>query len=527
MGCVVYDMAKAPASWDFLQFLINARITLGTSFDVLFREGPNDGFRSDGLPKTSEQRRAIFDNVMVPALDLIGARQVHEAETSAEISYLQNVTVKAAHCGQAIPKWSIPADIMAECRAYLNGRSPLVITLREASYYTERNSNLEAWKTFARECGEDVIFVRDTAKADEPLNGFEACPRASRDLKFRAALMSLAKCNFFVGNGPAMLAEYLDAPWMMFHPLTPECESYRPGTPDWWASNVGVMVGQQFPWARPDQRIVWEADTLNAIRSAWESRVRKLSPIQSIPAWSEAARFEHIKSNCARVEYRLSDDHPAHGRTAILVCYGPSLKDTWHAAAKTEGDIFTVSAAHGFMLEQGVIPFAQIDCDPRPHKAAQFGEPDQDIQYWLGSCVHPDYLDRLEGYDVLLWHLHNGPESADNIWSIEPDAWLCVGGGSVGLRSISLLYTQGYRHFEIHGMDCSLENGRTYAGGHLGKVKDSTSVRCGDRWFESNLSLIDYARQFLDDLRLWHGATFRVHGNGLLAHMIENREIAA
>ena len=64
MGCVVYDMAKAPASWDFLQFLINAKIIFGKSFDVLFREGPNEGFRSDGMPRTTEQRRAIFDNVI-------------------------------------------------------------------------------------------------------------------------------------------------------------------------------------------------------------------------------------------------------------------------------------------------------------------------------------------------------------------------------------------------------------------------------------------------------------------------------
>lgn len=248
--------------------------------------------------------------------------------------------------------------------------------------------------------------------------------------------------------------------------------------------------------------------------------IREMPAINSFPAWDEATRFEHIKSNCARITARLEDEQPPHGRTAILVCYGPSLKTTWQVAARTDGDIITVSGAHGFMLEQGVIPYAQVDCDPRPHKAAQFGEPETGVKYWLGSCIHPDYLDRLEGHDVTLWHLHNGQEAADNIWNIEPEAWLCIGGGSVGLRSISLLYSQGYRHFEIHGMDCSLEHGRTYAGIHLGKQRASTTIRCGDRWFESNLSLIDYARQFLDDLRLWPGATFKVHGDGLLAHMI-------
>jgi hypothetical protein len=254
--------------------------------------------------------------------------------------------------------------------------------------------------------------------------------------------------------------------------------------------------------------------------------IKEMPAIQSFAAWDEKTRFEHVKINCARVSKRLSDDHAPHDRTAVLVCYGPSLKDTWIAASQTEGDLFTVSGAHGFMLDRNVVPYAQIDCDPRPHKAKQFGAPHLGVKYWLGSCIHPDYIDRLVEHSVSLWHLHNGQEAADNIWSLEPDAWLCVGGGSVGLRSISLLYSQGYRHFEIHGMDCANAGGEMYAGTHLGKKRDTTRVRSGERWFESTLSMIDYARQFLDDLRLWPGASFRVHGNGLLAHMIETQEKA-
>jgi hypothetical protein len=249
--------------------------------------------------------------------------------------------------------------------------------------------------------------------------------------------------------------------------------------------------------------------------------IKEMPAIQSIPAWDESARFENIRNNCARTDKRLQDGVEPHGRTAVLVCYGPSLKETWRVAASTDGDLFTVSGAHGFMIDHGAVPYAQIDCDPRPHKAAQFGTPNKSVRYWLGSCVHPDYLDRLEGHDISLWHLHNGADAADNVWSIEPEAWLCVGGGSVGLRSISLLYALGYRHFEIHGMDCSNADGKMYAGAHLGKHRESRAIRCGNRWFDSTLSMIDYARQFLDDLRLWPDATFRVHGDGLLAYMIK------
>lgn len=287
--------------------------------------------------------------------------------------------------------------------------------------------------------------------------------------------------------------------------------------------NAHLLVRPAFWWRNQLEKYftidVWEVGSRSITGEA--RSIREMPAIQSFAAWDEAARFESIKINCARAPSRLKDDVPAHDRTAVLVCYGPSLKDTWHVAASTKGDLFTVSGAHGFMLERNVVPFAQIDCDPRPHKAAQFGAPHHGVKYWLGSCVHPDYLDRLVGHHVALWHLHNGEEAANNIWSIEPEAWLCVGGGSVGLRSISLLYSQGYRHFEIHGMDCSNRDGEMYAGQHLGKERSTLNIRCGDKWFVSTLSMVDYARQFLDDLRLWPGATFRVHGDGLLAHMVQ------
>lgn len=519
MGRVAeYDLGRAPASWDFLQFLINAKIKLG-SFNVAFRKGPVDGFRADKTQRSLEQRKAILENVMKPALKLVGAEEIDGK--GEEISYFQIDAVQAANRGRAIPKWEIPENVLAECKDWLGDRKPIVITLREAEHYSERNSNLDAWLKFAATV-EDVIFVRDTAKADEPLP-FETCPRASKDFLFRAALMSLARCNFLVSNGPALIVEYLDVPWLMFAPLRPDLD-YLPMHEDWWIQNVGVAPGDQFPWAQDNQRIVWEHDTFEAIEAAWNAvkDVHLVPAIQSIPAWSESARFENVKSNCRKISGRLQDGLPAHKRTAVLVCYGPSLKDTWHVARDTKGDVFTVSAAHGFMIDHGVIPYAQIDCDPRPHKAAQFGTPHHGVKYWLGSCVHPDYLDRLVTHHIQLWHLHNGEEAANNIWSIEPEAWLCVGGGSVGLRSISLLYTQGYRHFEIHGMDCSnAQTGEMYAGKHLGKDRATLNVRCGDKWFVSTLSMIDYARQFLDDLRLWPGATFRVHGNGLLAHMVQ------
>jgi hypothetical protein len=261
-----------PASWDFLQWLINAQIarlhfgheTLG----VHFKPGPSDGFRNDNLARPLDQRIAILENVMRPALALVGAEEIDEGDPS-DLMYMTRFAVDYHKRGGKVPFYQVPQGALDEVAADLKGRSPLVITLREAKYWPERNSQLGEWVKFAQTCGDDVIFVRDTAKADEPIDGFETCPRASRDLLYRAALMQTARCNLFVANGPFILALYGQAPWLNFGALRPNLE-YSPGQPRWWEKNMGVQVGKQFPWATQDQRVIWGgSDTLENINTAW------------------------------------------------------------------------------------------------------------------------------------------------------------------------------------------------------------------------------------------------------------------
>lgn len=251
--------------------------------------------------------------------------------------------------------------------------------------------------------------------------------------------------------------------------------------------------------------------------------LKEIGEITTISAMSDDERNANVRANCQKISKRLMDQQPAHDRKAILVCYGPSIRHTLPAirsAYENELDIITVSGAHRFLIENGIIPTIHIDCDPRLRKAIQFGKPHKKVKYWMGSCVDPVYIEILEDNDVTLWHNHNGYESENCVWDIDPDGWLLIGGGSVGLRAISLLYSQGYRDFEIHGMDCSFtESKETHAGEHLGKKQETINVFCKDRWFVSSASFIDYARQFNSDLRLWPDARFVLHGDGLLQHM--------
>jgi hypothetical protein len=114
-----------------------------------------------------------------------------------------------------------------------------------------------------------VILVRDTACANEPFYSWEICPLASTNLHMRMALYEQAKCNLFVANGPCTLAQFSDRPWLCFTPIEPDDSPYKANTAMFWRMYVGIDVGEQFPWSRPDQRIVWKKDTYENICTAW------------------------------------------------------------------------------------------------------------------------------------------------------------------------------------------------------------------------------------------------------------------
>jgi hypothetical protein len=265
--CATFDLGQNSASWQFLQFLINAELSkpAGSKLTVEIRIAP---YRIRPRGRDVIESHALFKKVMIPGIKLIGAERVQGEVPLNYPSQHYIVAVLAAREGKKIPRWTVPSESMEEVRHWLGGRKPLVITLRECRYWKGRNSNLEAWKQFAGTCGEDVIFVRDTKTADEPIDGFETSPRASRDLLFRAALMFQAKACLHVANGPMMIPLYSDIPWLSFKPLCPQEPAYGAGQERYWRRQK-IDIGGQFPWSLPTQRMIWENDDYENIERAW------------------------------------------------------------------------------------------------------------------------------------------------------------------------------------------------------------------------------------------------------------------
>ncbi len=266
-----------------------------------------------------------------------------------------------------------------------------------------------------------------------------------------------------------------------------------------------------------------------------------LGEIKGKGAVDDAIRNEQVRINCGKVSKRIKIVNPftPHKRVAIIMCYGPSLEQSWPSAvhekiaidkAGQRADIVSVSGAHDYLIGRGIVPRFHVECDPRKHKADMIKKPHRGCEYLMASCVHPDIIQFLldRKRRVRLWHLDNGEASKEIAKEIDREAVMVGGGGSVGLRSIPLMMALGYRRFIVHGMDCSFKDGASHAGHHTGKKQDHIEVRMEDgRKFYTSPQLVSYLRSF-DDLRQIVGDPDKnpthieivLRGDGMLQHAL-------
>jgi len=200
---------------------------------------------------------------------------------------------------------------------------------------------------------------------------------------------------------------------------------------------------------------------------------------------------------------------------ACIVCYGPSLADTWKMIKRP---IVTVSGAHDYLMDRGIVPDFHVDCDPRAHKARMLKKPQKGTIYLMASVCHPDFWEVLKGHKVRLWHLINGDDLETVAWVAQhhPEGMKCLigGGSSVGMRSMNVMAALGYRRFQIHGMDCSFTTQR-HAGEHLGKEQDKIFARAGDRVFQTTKQMLQAAMEMEQFIKT-QDAEVAFFGDGLM-----------
>lgn len=299
-----YDLAISPATFDIVVFLIAAetvRQHRGLRYlHVVFVPGPNQGFRHDAARNSHfslSNKQWRLHNILIPSCWLIpgchyvtvctSRQEAQRFKAKARYVYPADYTVQYPNKGyelnhinalarQGLPPASLAASTQAKEYArqwldrFVGKRRSIVITLRECSYQSERNSNVTAWAAFARSLDPTMycpIIVRDIEQAFTPLPpelaGLLIFPEVVWNLELRLALYELSYATLSVSAGTAILS-MLDrnVRYLLFKMITP---SSLVATAE-HVQDMGFEAGKGTLFATPHQRLVWQDDTVDIIQ---------------------------------------------------------------------------------------------------------------------------------------------------------------------------------------------------------------------------------------------------------------------
>lgn len=300
----VFDLSVAPITFDFASYLAGAeverRLRGMSKLLVIIVPGENSGVRREQEAYEAAvnvaARQSRVRNVVLPLLSFLpsisgfvvcGSRDQAQALVSSDAHHvypdgysvilprqpLKRVIHDHARAGVPVfPMFRATESARHFVGEFLaretRGLKPVVITLRNSDFSLERNSNNEAWLAFAERLDSSKfipIFVHDTETAMRPppidLGDHVVCEAASWNLEIRMALYEAAWLNMAAMLGPLELAWYSEkARYVVFINIgVAEQNSVI------IIKESGHDIGQSLVFAKPAQKIVWAADTLDRI----------------------------------------------------------------------------------------------------------------------------------------------------------------------------------------------------------------------------------------------------------------------
>lgn len=230
-------------------------------------------------------------------------------------------------------------------------------------------------------------------------------------------------------------------------------------------------------------------------------------------------RDEHIRINCAKVAGRLGPEPAKDTRPEpiAIVCFGPSLKETWEEL-KNFRYIITCSGAHKFLIERGIIPTWHVELEPREHKIQMLGPPHKEVEYLVASTIHPRYIDALDGFKVKLWHIFAG--EADGQRVLPRGECALTGGSSVGLRCMTIARFMGFLDLHIFGMDGNMRPGEGgHAALHPNAPPEKVDTVFDGKKYLTTPSMLFCAKETWKELNQLPRVTAKFYGEGLVQHM--------
>jgi len=244
--------------------------------------------------------------------------------------------------------------------------------------------------------------------------------------------------------------------------------------------------------------------------------------IQTKGCVSDEVREQYMQYASSRVQGRIQPGPDRSGESIAVVCFGPSLRDDIEKLRDFKY-IITCSGAHRYLIDRGIIPTWHVDVDPREHKLEILGQPHPDVEYLMCSSVNPKYIDALQGYNVKLWHGYSGADLKNLPVAYPRGEWVFAGGCTAGLRTLILARFLGFTNIDLFGMDCSYPDGQDgeHADIHPNPSKEQNKVVVEYQGikYKTTVAMIEYARQFFNELTLLPDIKIAIHGIGFLQHL--------
>lgn len=242
----------------------------------------------------------------------------------------------------------------------------------------------------------------------------------------------------------------------------------------------------------------------------------KLNVSYCIPMW---LRDEQVRVNTANVKGRIAASYDIKPDPIAIVCFGPSLNDTWEQVRNFKY-VITCSGAHRFLIDKGIIPTHHVEVDPRIHKIKLLGLPHKDVEYLIASTCHPDYFKHLEGFNVKLWHVFDPNQEPTRV--LPPGEWSITGGCGAGLRAMTIARFLGFQKLHVFGMDGSEGPTGKHASAHPNQAPDHSTVEYDGKTYKTTTAFLEAARQTWHELDQMPDVTATFYGEGLVQAMSKN-----
>lgn len=279
-----YDLAIGPVSFDFVPFLVRAKMEAGDRrlhvVIVPDPKGLGGMFRDkSNLYDVHEMRWRLW-NLVIPACGLADASVTlatdwEQARTLAtgEVwppdwdrqslkakRYVPRVVLDAAKAGRAVHRLHASPHALRCVGEYFGSKGKPVVTITSRNTYEPGRNTSRSFAELADALVPrySVVPIEDTV--DELRRGFGF---GGINLDLRMACYQLAHTNIIGNHGPAQLLWFSDSKFLQFNAAMPFKDWKR-----FWIDHIGVNVDacEQLPWATPHQRFVYGPPSVDVLR---------------------------------------------------------------------------------------------------------------------------------------------------------------------------------------------------------------------------------------------------------------------